>query len=323
MNIVVLDGAALDPGDLGWQGLEQVGSVTRYDYTPENLIVPRIGQAEIVITNKTPLTEQTIRQCPNIRYIGALATGYNVIDTAAAARYGIPVTNVPDYGTNAVAQHTFALLLELTNHVALHADSVRKGDWVRSENFCYWKAPLTELTDQTLGIVGFGKIGRRTAQIAKAFGLQVLATAHHPQKTVPEPGIDFVSLETLLRQSDVISLHCPLTKESEHLINETTLSLCKNNAILINTARGGLVDHAAVDKALRQGKLGYYAADVAQVEPMAADDPLRTAPRCVFTPHIAWAARETRQRLMDIAIENVKAFLRGTPQNVVNGGEIE
>ncbi|MFR8078205.1 MAG: D-2-hydroxyacid dehydrogenase [Christensenellales bacterium] len=321
MKIVVLDGAALDPGDLTWQGMERLGTLVRYDRTPEPLIVPRIGDAEIIITNKTPLTAQTIQRCPNIRYIGALSTGYNVIDISAAAERGVPVTNVPDYGTDAVAQHVFALLLEICNHVALHADSVRRGDWVKSADFCYWKAPLTELAGKTMGLVGFGKIGRRTARLAEAFGMRTLAYSRRPQTSSAPAGTAFVPLQTLLAQSDIVSLHCPLTDRTHHLINDDTLRQCKPGAILINTARGPLVDHAAVAHALHSGQLSYYVADVAEHEPMAADDPLLGAPRCLFTPHIAWAARESRQRLMDMAAENIQAFLRGTPQNVVNGGK--
>lgn len=322
MKIVVLDAAALDPGDLTWQSMERLGTLVRYDRTPEPLIVPRIGDAEIVITNKTPLTAQTIQSCPNIRYIGALSTGYNVIDIKTAAEKDIPVTNVPDYGTDAVAQHVFALLLEICNHVALHADSVQRGDWVKSQDFCYWKAPLAELAGKTMGVVGFGKIGQRTARIARAFGMQTLAYTRH-LKTEPalQTETDYAPLEALLARSDVVSLHCPLTEQTHHLINDTTLCQCKPGAILVNTARGPLVDHAAVARALESGRLGYYAADVAEQEPMAADDPLLRAPRCLFTPHIAWAAREARQRLMDTAAENIQAFLRGVPQNVVNGGK--
>ena len=307
MKIVVLDGAALDPGDLTWQGIERLGTLVRYDRTPEPLIVPRIGDAEIVITNKTPLTAQNIQRCPSIRYIGALSTGYNVIDISAAAEKGIPVTNVPDYGTDAVAQHVFALLLEICNHVALHADSVRRGDWVKSADFCYWKAPLTELAGKTMGIIGYGRIGRTTGRIARALGMKVLAYEGEEKAGQEE---ELVSLEMLLAQSDVISLHCPLFPSTEGIINRETIGKMKDGVILLNDSRG--------PDALNSGKVYAAGLDVVSTEPIRPDNPLLGAKNCLITPHIAWAPKESRQRLMDIAVENLRSFQAGKPVNVVN-----
>ena len=317
MKIVILDGAALNPGDLSWQQFEKLGEVVCYDRTPEEKTIERIGDAQLILTNKTPITEEVLSACPQIRYIGALSTGTNVIDTAAAKQRRIVVSNVPDYSTEAVAQHTFALLLESTNHVGLHAQSVAAGDWVRSRDFCYWKAPLKELAGQTIGLIGYGKIGRRVAQIARAFSMQVQAPARPGKSYEEQTDVRFVPMETLLATSDVVSLHCPLTTENSGMIGDGELKKMKRGAVLLNTARGPLVDEKAVAKALKDGTLGWYGADVVQKEPMAQDSPLLSAPHCLITPHIAWAAQESRARLMEIAAENLRAYLAGKPQNVV------
>ena len=317
MKIVVLDGYTENPGDLSWQQFEKLGEVVCYDRTPEEKTIERIGDAQLILTNKTPITEEVLSACPQIRYIGALSTGTNVIDMAAAKQRRIVVTNVPDYSTEAVAQHTFALLLESTNHVGLHAQSVAAGDWVRSRDFCYWKAPLKELAGQTIGLIGYGKIGRRVAQIARAFSMQVQALARPGKSYEEQTDVRFVSMETLLATSDVVSLHCPLTTENSGMIGDGELKKMKRGAVLLNTARGPLVDEKAIAKALKDGTLGWYGADVVQKEPMVQDSPLLSAPHCLITPHIAWAAQESRARLMEIAAENLRAYLAGKPQNVV------
>ena len=314
-KIVVLDGYVLNPGDLSWKPLESLGSVTVYDRTPAEKIVERIADADIILTNKTPITRQTLLDCPSVKYVGALATGFNTIDIAAAKELGVAVTNVPAYSTEAVAQFTMALLLEVCHHVGEHSRGVMAGDWVRSIDFCYWQYPQIELAGKTFGIIGMGKIGQAAGKLADAFGMKVLYHAHHPRE-LPYPAT-FCSLEDLLAQSDVISLHCPLTDETAAIINPHTISMMKKDAILLNTARGPLVDEQAVADALKEGKLTGYAADVVGREPMAADSPLLGAPRCILTPHIAWASHAARGRLMDVAIGNVFAFWEGKHQNRV------
>ncbi len=314
-KIVVLDGYVLNPGDLSWKPLESLGSVTVYDRTPAEKIVERIADADIILTNKTPITRQTLLDCPSVKYVGALATGFNTIDIAAAKELGVAVTNVPAYSTEAVAQFTMALLLEVCHHVGEHSRGVMAGDWVRSIDFCYWQYPQIELAGKTFGIIGMGKIGQAAGKLADAFGMKVLYHAHHPRE-LPYPAT-FCSLEDLLAQSDVISLHCPLTDETAAIINPHTISMMKKDAILLNTARGPLVDEQAVADALKEGKLAGYAADVVGREPMAADSPLLGAPRCILTPHIAWASHAARGRLMDVAIGNVFAFCEGKRQNRV------
>jgi len=317
MNIVVLDGYTLNPGDLSWDRLRALGSCVIHDRTPPADVVARAAAAEIVLTNKTPLDAPTIARLPALKYIGVLATGYNIVDSAAARARGIPVTNVPTYGTKAVAQFTFALLLELTQHVGHHAQTVRAGRWTGAVDFCYWDFPLIELADLTLGIVGYGRIGRAVSEIGLVFGMNVLA--HDCQlPPTPPPGVRFADLETLFRQSDVVSLHCPLTPETNRLVNATSLSWMKPTAFLLNTSRGPLIDEAALAAALEAGQLAGAAVDVLSVEPPAADNPLLRAPRCLITPHIAWAARAARSRLLQVAVANVEAFLAGRPQNVVN-----
>jgi len=310
MKIVVLDGFASNPGDLSWEEFAALGELTVYDRTLPEQVVERIGAAEIVFLNKTPVTAETLERCPGLRMIGILATGYNIVDIAAAKTHGVTVCNVPGYSTAAVAQMTFALLLEMTQQVGLHSAAVHEGQWERSPDFCFWNAPLTELQGKTMGIIGYGAIGQAVAQVARAFGMKVLATARNPRP-------DTVSPEEVLASSDVISLHCPQTAENLHMINRETISRMKDGAILLNTARGGLVCEQDVADALNCGKLGWYGADVVSKEPIAADNPLLKAKNCFITPHIAWAPSETRRRLHAVALENLRAFLNGTPQNVV------
>ena len=317
MDIVVLDGYALNPGDISWKQIERLGNITVYDRTAAEETVSRIGHAEIVLTNKTLITESVLELCPSIRYIGVLATGYNVVDLKACSSRGIIVTNVPGYSTRAVAQFVFALLLEICSHVRLHGDSVRRGDWITSPDFCYWKAPLVELDGKTLGIFGYGSIGRTVAQIAQSFGMNVLCCTRSPDKIPAGSGVFPVDREQLFAGSDVISLHTPLTEETENLINRQTLARMKDGVIIINTARGPLVNEADMRQALECGKVGAYGADVVCREPMATDNPLKDAPNCILTPHIAWATKEARQRLMDIAADNIAAFLQGNPVNRV------
>jgi glycerate dehydrogenase len=316
MNIVVLDGFTLNPGDLSWAELESLGPCALYDRTrPADLLVRAVG-AEILLTNKTELTDDSIRNLSNLQYIGVLATGTNVVDLAAARARGIPVTNVPTYGTKSVAQMTFALLLELAQHVGHHAQTVREGRWTRSADWCYWDRPLIELDGLTLGLVGFGRIGRAVSEIAAAFGMTVLTC--DPAAKPTAPAVRSVELETLFRESDVVSLHCPLTPQTANLVNARRLSLMKPTAFLLNTSRGPLVDEPALADALNSGRIAGAALDVLSAEPPPAGNPLLTARNCLITPHLAWATRAARSRLMKIAVENVRAFLQGKPQNVVN-----
>ena len=316
MNIVVLEGYASNPHDMDWAGFRQFGELTVYDYTAPEQIVERSRDAEIVFINKSPMTAEVIAACPKLRMIGILATGYNIVDLAAAKAHGVTVCNVPGYSTNAVTQMTWALLLETTQHVGLHNASVHAGQWQAAPTFCYWNAPLSELAGKTMGIVGYGAIGKAVGAVAQAFGMHLLVTARHP-KPVPD-GAEFVALPELLRRSDVVSLHCPQTAENLHMIDAAALAQMKDGATLLNTARGGLIDEAAVTAALESGKLAYYCADVVSKEPIDPDNPLLTAPNCILTPHIAWAPKETRVRLHAAAVENLRAFLAGAPQNVVN-----
>lgn len=319
MDIVVLDGYALNPGDLSWDGLKKIGgcgNLRIYDRTPPDQVVPRIGNAEIVFTNKTVLTDEIFAACPSLRYVGILATGFNVVDTESAARRGIAVTNVPGYSTSAVVQHLFALIFEWTNQIHIHSESVMKGEWVASPDFCYWKTPLMEISGKTLGIFGFGSIGQKAAGVALAFGMNVSVCTRSVEK-IEKSGLNVkpVSLETLFSDSDFITLHAPLTNETRFVVNSGTLAKVKPGAMLINTARGPLVDENAVREALDSGRLGCYAADVISSEPMAADNPLLGAPNCILTPHIAWAPKETRNRLARIAVSNLEAFFRGEKLN--------
>lgn len=317
MKIVILDGYALNPGDLSWEFLNQFGEVTVYDRTPEDLIVSRIGDAEIVILNKCPITAATLDACPGVKLICVLATGYNVVDTAAAKERGIPVCNVPDYGTAAVAQFTFALLLELCHQSGRHAQSVRSGKWCDCPDFCYWETPQMELAGKTLGIIGFGRIGRAVGKIANAFGMKVIAYNRSQCDEGKAIGT-YVSLEELLSTADIISLHCPLSAENTGMISAEALASMKDGAILLNTARGPLVDENAVCAALESGKLRGYGCDVISAEPMKAGNPLKNAPNCIVTPHMAWAPIESRKRIQDCTQRSIQAFLDGKPINTVN-----
>ncbi|MGI6778450.1 MAG: D-2-hydroxyacid dehydrogenase [Acetivibrionales bacterium] len=318
MKIVVLDGYTLNPGDLTWEGLERLGELTVYDRTPEDKIHERIGDAEIVFTNKTPLTRQTLVKTPSVRYIGVLATGYNVVDTAAAKELGIMVTNIPAYGTTAVSQYVFALLLEICHHVWLHNEEVKKGAWTNCQDFCFWNYPLIELAGKTLGIIGFGRIGRATAGIAQALGMKVLAYDEYQDKELENDMMKYAELDELLAESDVISLHCPLFESTRGIINRDTIAKMKDGVIIINTSRGPLIVEEDLAEALNSGKVYGAAVDVVSSEPVKMDNPLITARNCIITPHIAWAPKESRQRLMDIAVDNLKAFLEGKAVNVVN-----
>jgi len=317
MKIVVLDGYTLNPGDLSWDGLEALGDCTVYERSAPNETVERAKDAEIVLVNKVVLNADRMTSLPKLKYIGVLATGYNVVDVEVAKSRGIPVTNVPVYGTRSVAQMVFAHVLELAHHVADHSRSVREGRWSRSVDFCYWDTPLIELDGLTMGIVGFGRIGRAVAGIARAFGMNVLAHDAFPQAEVPE-GVEMADLDTLLRSSDVVSLHCPLTAENKGMMNAERLATMKPTAFLINTSRGPLVVEKDLADALNNGVIAGAGLDVLDTEPPPADSPILKAKNCHITPHIAWATRAARARLMDTAVENVRAFLSGTPQNVVN-----
>ena len=318
MKIVILDGKALNPGDLSYDSLKQFGEVTIYERTEtEAEVIARIGDSEIVLVNKVPITETILDACPNIKLICVQATGYNFVDCKACAARGIPVTNVPTYGTAAVAQFTMALILEMCHRIGLHNHSVHQGDWCKAESFCYWLTPQMELAGKTLGIIGFGRIGRAVGSLAKAFGMKVI-TYNRSESEEGRKIADYVGLETLFTQSDIISLHCPLFPETEKIINAANIAKMKDGAMLVNTARGGLVDEEALVEALESGKLRYAAVDVVSQEPMKADNPLLKTRKCIITPHIAWAPVESRQRLMDCVEENIRAYLNGAPQNVVN-----
>ena len=318
MKIVILDGFALNPGDLDWSPLSRFGEVTVYERTgSEEEAIQRIGNAQIVLTNKVPITAAIMDACPSVKLICEQATGYNNIDIAAAAKRGITVCNVPSYSTDSVAQLTFALLLEICHNVGLHNQQVHNGAWCDSPDFCFWSSPLTELSGKTLGIVGLGSIGQAVARIGKAFGMRILAFSRTQRPECADLA-EYVSLDQLLAQSDVVSLHCPLFPETAGMINETSIGQMKDGAILLNTSRGGLVNEAALAGALRSGKLRAAAVDVVSSEPMTRDNPLLTAPNCYITPHIAWAPLEARIRLMNTLEENIRAWLNGAPQNVVN-----
>lgn len=318
MKIVVLDGYALNPGDQDWGCLETFGQLTVYDRTPsEEDTIHRIADAEIVLTNKTPITEAVLSACPGIQMIGVLATGHNVVDSKAAKSRGIPVCNVPSYGTAAVAQFTIGLLLEVCHRIGFHDKMVHEGAWVRSPDFTFWRSPQTELAGKTMGIIGFGRIGRAVGRIAAALGMEVIAYSRSQCQEGLAIG-NYVSLPELLERSDVISLHCPLTAENTHMLDDAAFAAMKPGAILINTARGPLIDDFALVRALESGKLRAAALDVISKEPMEADNPLLNAPNCIITPHIAWAPLESRKRLLSCVAENIRAFLEGKPQNVVN-----
>lgn len=320
MKIVVLDGYTLNPGDLNWDGIKKFGELTVHDRTgfaPEN-VIKTIGNADIIFTNKTPLPKSVLEKVPSVKYIGVLATGYNVVDTVAAKELGIIVTNIPTYGTSAVAQFTFALLLELCHHVGAHADAVKNGDWSKSVDFCFWNYPLIELAGKNIGMIGFGRIGQATAKVAQAFGLNILAYDSYQNPALVSETCKYVSLDELLANSDIISLHCPLTDSTMGIINKDTIARMKDGVMIINTSRGPLVVEQDLCDGLNSGKVAGAAVDVVSAEPIAAANPLLQAKNCIITPHIAWAPIESRSRLMNIAVDNLAAYVNGTPVNVVN-----
>lgn len=315
MKIVYLDAYTLNPGDLSWEKLESLGNLTIHERTPLDEVVDRIANAEIVLTNKVPFPRETLTALPKLKYIGVTATGYNIIDVAAARQRGVVVTNVPGYASKSVAQSVFSHLLNLALRAAEHGQSVSAGKWSRCEDFCYWNFPLIELAGLTMGIVGLGQIGRETAKIAQAFDMNVIAYDASPVE--PPPGVRMVELEELFRQSGVVSLHCPLTSQTANLVDARRLSWMKPTAFLINTSRGPLVDEKALADALESGCLAGAGLDVLSAEPPAVDHPLLKAKNCCITPHIAWATVSARRRLLDEAAENIRAFLAGTPRNAV------
>lgn len=318
MKIVVLDGYTLNPGDLNWSGIEQFGEVVVHDRTSAEQTMERIAGAEIIFTNKTPLTREHFAANPQLRFVGVLATGYNVVDIAAARERKIPVCNIPTYGTMAVAQFAAALMLELCHRVGRHADSVKAGDWSRGNDFCYWLNPLIELDGKTLGIVGFGRIGQAFGRIAQAFGMKIIAVDEYPNKALESATLRYGTLDELYAEADVISLHCPLFDNNKGMINKSAIARMKPGVLILNTSRGPLINEADLAEALAAGKVGGAGVDVLSSEPPALTNPLLSAPNCIVTPHIAWATKEARSRLMDIATDNLAAFLKGAPKNVVN-----
>ena len=320
MKIVVLDGYTENPGDLSWAGLEALGEVTVYDrtsYVDAPIIAERIGDAEIVVMNKTPISRETMDKCPNLKLIAVLATGYNVVDYTYAKEKGIAVANVPTYGTASVGQYAIALLLEICHHIGHHSQTVFEGKWANHVDWCYWDYPLIELDGKTAGIIGFGRIGQTTGKIAKALGMNVIAYDLYPNES-GKALAEYVDLDTLLAKSDVIFLHCNLTPENEKMIDKNAIAKMKDGAILINNSRGQLIHEQDVADALKSGKLAAAGLDVVYTEPIKADNPLLQAPNCIITPHMSWGAKEARQRIMDITVDNVKSFLDGKPTNIVN-----
>jgi glycerate dehydrogenase len=318
MKLVVLDGFCLNPGDLSWDELRELGDVEVYDRTPIGEVVSRLADVDYAITNKTPISAAAIDQLPKLRFISVFATGYDVVDVAAAKRRGIPVTNVPTYGTASVAQHAFALLLELCHHTGVHAQAVRSGEWAACPDWSFWKASPVELDGKMMGIVGFGRIGRQVAQIADAFGMRVIASDAVQTYAPDLKGFRWATIDELLAESDVVSLHCPLTPDNKGLINGARLRTMKPTAFLLNTSRGPLVVDHDLAAALNEGVIGGAGLDVLSIEPPAQENPLFTAKNCIVTPHIAWATKEARSRLLNAGVANVRALLNGRPQNVVN-----
>jgi glycerate dehydrogenase len=318
MKLVVLDGYTLNPGDLNWEGIKKFGNLVVHDRTPESLIVERCQGAEIIFTNKTPLREAVLSQLPDLKYIGVLATGYNVVDVDYAKARGIAVANVPGYGTASVVQMTFALLLELCQHVQSHSDSVRQGDWAASPDFCYWNYPLIELEGKTIGIIGFGSIGQKVADIATAFGMNIIGFSRTRSDQSHRKNFKWAELNDLLKESDVVSVHCPLFPETQGIINKDSLRLMKRTAFFLNTSRGPLMVDQDLADALNEGIIAGAGIDVLTVEPPSADNPLFKAKNCLITPHIAWATKEARSRLMGIAENNLTSFLNQKPINIVN-----
>jgi glycerate dehydrogenase len=323
VHAVVLDGYTLNPGDLSWKRLEKTCKTTVYDRTAydlsgKDLIINRAKDAEILFINKTPLTKDILAALPKLKFIGVLATGYNVVDITAAKEQGVVVTNIPAYGTEAVAQMTFALLLELCHHVGKHSEAVKNGEWSNNIEWCFWNYPLIELSGKTMGIIGFGRIGQRAAKIAEALGMKVLAYSRAQHKELENETLHYAGFDEIFQESDVISLHCPLSENTKGLINKKTIAKMKSTAFIINTARGPLIVDEDLAEALNSDRIAGAALDVVSAEPIKIDNPLLTAKNCIITPHIAWAAQETRARLMDIAVDNLEAFLAGRPINVVN-----
>jgi len=317
MKIVVLDGYTANPGDLSWEALKKLGACEIHDRTPDAEVVERARGAEILLTNKTPISRSAIDALPDLRYIGVLATGFNIVDIEAARERGVPVCNVPEYGTPNVAQAVFALMLELANRTGHHSDTVHAGRWSASQDFCYWDGSLIELHGLTLGLVGYGRIAQATARIGRAFGMKILAS--RKRAGIPtEDGVEFVDLDRLFGESDFVSLHCPLTPETKEMINAARLARMKPSAFLINTARGALVNEKDLAHALNEGRIAGAGLDVLSTEPPPASNPLLSAKNCVITPHIAWATRQARLRLLNVAVENVRSWIDGQPRNVVN-----
>lgn len=320
MKIVVLDGYTENPGDLSWAPIEELGTLTVYDRTPlddEAEIIRRISGAAVVLTNKTPISRSVLEACPDLRFISVLATGYNIVDTAAARERGIPISNIPTYGTASVGQFAIALLLEICHHIGRHSDAVHAGRWERCADWCFWDYPLIELAEKTMGIIGFGRIGQQTGRIARALGMEVLACDNHPSDSGSSLA-QYVDLDTLLRRSDVIALHCPLFPETQGIINRENIAKMKDGVILLNNSRGPLVVEQDLADALNSGKVAAAGVDVVSSEPIRGDNPLLTAKNCIITPHISWAAKEPRARIMSMSAQNIQAFLSGAPVNVVN-----
>ena len=317
MKIVVLDGYTLNPGDISWDGLEALGELKVYNRTAPEEVIDRIGDAQIVYTNKTPITKETLNVCSQIKFIGVLATGYNIVDVAAAKEKGIPVTNIPTYGTDAGGQFANALLLEICHHIGYHSQAVHEGKWSSNPDWCFWDYPLIELAGKTMGIIGFGRIGQSTGKIAKALGMNVIANDAFESETGKEIAA-YVDKDTLFAQSDVIALHCPLFPETEGIINRENIEKMKDGVIILNNSRGPLIVEQDLADALNSGKVYAAGLDVVSTEPIKEDNVLLKAKNCFITPHISWAPKESRQRLMDIAVDNLKAFTEGNPKNVVN-----
>lgn len=316
MKIVVLDGYTLNPGDLSWERLRDLGEVTVYDRTPSDKVVERIGDAEVVFTNKTPITEETLSKT-NVKFIGVLATGYNVVDTAAAKAKGVAVTNIPTYGTASVAQMTFAHIMEICHHVGEHNEAVKAGEWTNNADWCFWKHPLIELEGKNMGVIGYGRIGQAVGRIAQAYGINVLAFDEYKNRNLECETMKYVELDELLAESDIISLHCPLFESTKGIINKNTIEKMKDGVIIINTSRGPLVVEEDLAEALNSGKVYAAGLDVVSSEPIKEDNPLLKAKNAFITPHIAWAPKESRERLMNIAVDNLKNYLEGKPVNLV------
>lgn len=323
MKIVILDGYTLNPGDISWEGLEKLGEVTVYDRTAydlsgSDLIIERAKDADAVFVNKTPISREIMDKIPNLKFICVLATGYNIVDVDAAKEKGVVVTNIPTYGTAAVGQMAIALLLEMCHHTGAHSESVFRGEWADNPDWCYWNYPLIELHDKTMGIIGYGRIGQTTGRIAQALGMKVLAFDEYQNKSLECDTMKYAALDELFAKSDVIALHCPLFESTRGIINKNTIAKMKDGVMIINNSRGPLVVEEDLAEALNSGKVAGAAVDVVMTEPIKADNPLLKAKNCIITPHISWAPIESRQRLMDIAVENFKQFLAGSPVNVVN-----